>query len=208
MPGPEPYLYFGPTQPSPPPLLLLTASFRLFPGLNLAWVDADICIGSPVRGLRPDDAGLFAVVKVPKPTSRTSPPRRSSSEMESKIASTALAASALLSPLALATAPMRSCLFTDHPPGVLPEQHFASSSLPCQNQLEIRKTSPGSGGALGSGWKARQEQDGWLGCRSRARMAAKPTVLAILPSHDAPPSPPNLMPPPTVPNHETPRGGR
>ena len=158
MPGPEPYLYFGPTQPSPPPLLLLTASFRLFPGLNLAWVDADICIGSPVRGFRPDDAGLFAVVKVPNPTSRTSPPRRSSSEMDSKIASTALAASALLSPLASATAPMRSCLFTDHP------SRSSTRATFCQQSASMSKPVGGTENIPDFRWNVpqRMERVAWV----------------------------------------------
>src|SRR3546814_11315666 len=52
----------------------LTESLRPLPALNFGWVDALICIGSPVRGLRPVEALRCEQEKVPKPTRRTSSP--------------------------------------------------------------------------------------------------------------------------------------
>ena len=49
----------------------LTASLRPLPALNLGWVEAEMDMGSPVRGLRPVDALRLLTEKVPKPTSRT-----------------------------------------------------------------------------------------------------------------------------------------
>ena len=71
---------------------------------------------SPVRGLRPSEARRFATLKVPNPTSRTSPPPLKEPVMESKTASTALPASALLMLALLATEATRSFLFTMKPP--------------------------------------------------------------------------------------------
>src|SRR6516165_4990694 len=86
------------------------------PGLNLACFDAAILIFSPVRGFRPSEAAREATEKVPKPTSRTSPPPFSAAAIASKTASTALLASAFLSSVLPATASTSSFLFTGDPP--------------------------------------------------------------------------------------------
>ena len=52
-----------------------------------------ICIGSPVRGLRPVDAFRRVTEKLPKPTSLTSSPRFKVEVMTSNIVSTARLAS-------------------------------------------------------------------------------------------------------------------
>src|SRR5688572_12191227 len=73
-------------------------------------------MGSPVRGLRPMLAARRVTWKVPKPTKRTSFPFLSEAVMESKTPSRALLASALERPAALATAAIRSFLFTGGTP--------------------------------------------------------------------------------------------
>src|SRR3546814_4475452 len=86
----------------------LTESLRPLPALNFGWVDALICIGSPVRGLRPVEALRCEQEKVPKPTRRTSSPFFSAPLIASKTPSTALPASLLLSPVVSATAHRKS----------------------------------------------------------------------------------------------------
>src|SRR5690606_8445767 len=86
--------------------------FRALPALNLGWLEAAILIGAPVRGLRPVVAFLFAILKVPKPTMRTSFFFFRELVTAPINASTALAASALVRPEAFATSLIRSCLFT------------------------------------------------------------------------------------------------
>src|SRR5690349_15431693 len=88
-----------------------TASFRTLPGRNLGCELALICIGSPVRGLRPVEALRRVTEKLPKPTSLTSSPRFRVEVMTSSIVSTARIASVRLSPERSATWPMSSCLF-------------------------------------------------------------------------------------------------
>ena len=97
--------------PVPEPLVQFTESLSPFPALNLGWLEALIDIGSPVRGLRPVEALRLATEKVPKPTSRTSSPFFKAFEIDSNTLSTALEAWVLESPLASATAPIRSFLF-------------------------------------------------------------------------------------------------
>src|SRR6185503_16446219 len=63
-----------PASEKPPQPLAPTESLRTLPALNLGWVDSLICIGSPVRGLRPVEALRLEQEKVPKPTRRTSSP--------------------------------------------------------------------------------------------------------------------------------------
>ena len=94
----------------------LTDCLSPLPALNFGCREAGIMMASPVRGLRPRDAARLATLNVPKPTSRTSPPPVSSPVMLSKIASTALAASALERPEPPATAATRSFLFTVRTP--------------------------------------------------------------------------------------------
>jgi hypothetical protein len=77
----------------------------------LGWVDSLICIGSPVRGLRPVDALRLEQENVPKPTRRTSSPFFSAPLIVSNTHSTARVASLLLRPVASATELMSSCLF-------------------------------------------------------------------------------------------------
>ena len=56
------------------PRRALTASFSVFPALNVGDVDAEIETASPVLGLCPVRAGLLLVPKVPNPAIRTSSP--------------------------------------------------------------------------------------------------------------------------------------
>src|SRR5947209_7602684 len=88
-----------------------TASFSTLPGRNFGCELALICIGSPVRGLRPVDAFRRVTEKLPKPTSRTSSPRFRVDVITSSIVSTARKASLRLSPARSATWPINSCLF-------------------------------------------------------------------------------------------------
>src|SRR5687768_2757447 len=74
---------------------VLTLSLRPLPALNLGWVDSRICIGSPVRGLRPVEALRREQEKVPKPTRRTSSPRLRALLITSNTLSTAREASPL-----------------------------------------------------------------------------------------------------------------
>ena len=97
------------------PLSQLTASLSPLPALNFGCLEAGIWIDSPVRGLRPVEAFRLATLKVPKPTSRTSPPLLSDPVIESNTASTAFAASALERSELSATAATRSFLFTTRP---------------------------------------------------------------------------------------------
>src|SRR5579883_3142732 len=94
----------------------LIASLSPLPALNFGCFEAGILIGSPVRGLRPSEAARLRTLKVPKPTSRTSCPFFNDFVMESNTASTALAASALVSSVTAATASTSSFLFTSGPP--------------------------------------------------------------------------------------------
>src|SRR5688500_17206446 len=87
-----------------------TESFSTLPALNLGWVDSLICIGSPVRGLRPVEALRFEQEKVPKPTRRTSSPRFKALVIASNTPSTARLASLLPSPVVSATVAISSCL--------------------------------------------------------------------------------------------------
>src|SRR5947199_5275352 len=106
-------------KPGPPPLLqprVPTECLSTLPALNLGWVDSLICIGSPVRGLRPVEALRREQVKVPKPTSRTSSPRFSAALIVSNTDSTARDASPRLSPVPSATWPISSCLFISPEP--------------------------------------------------------------------------------------------
>ena len=73
----------------------LTASFSVFPALNVGDVDADIETASPVLGLRPVRAGLFLVPKGPNPAIRTSSPLASASPMAANTPSTASLVTAL-----------------------------------------------------------------------------------------------------------------
>ena len=72
--------------------------------------------GSPVRGLRPVVAARLATLNVPQTTRRTSLPLCKAPVMDSKILSTAFAASALERPELPATEATRSFLFTGQPP--------------------------------------------------------------------------------------------
>ena len=85
------------------------------PALNLGLVAAAIWIASPVRGLRPTDAALFATLKVPNPTNLTSPPAAKLFEIASKNQSTALAASVFDIPADPATLAISSFLFIIFP---------------------------------------------------------------------------------------------
>src|SRR5688500_11181056 len=113
-------------QPSPLPVRegrrqyqRLTESLRPLPALNFGWVDSLICIGSPVRGLRPVEALRFEQENVPKPTRRTSSPRFRAEVIVSNTPSTALPASFLPRPVVSATAAISSCLFIGPEPPVL-----------------------------------------------------------------------------------------
>src|SRR3954452_19868555 len=90
-----------------------TASLSTFPGRNLGCELALICIGSPVRGLRPVEALRRVTEKLPKPTNLTSSPRFRVDVITSSIVSTARIASLRLSPERSATWPISSCLFMD-----------------------------------------------------------------------------------------------
>src|SRR3546814_19086658 len=89
----------------------LTESLRPLPALNFGWVDALICIGSPVRGLRPVEALRCEQEKVPTPTRRTSPPFSSPPLLASQTPSTALPASPLLTPAVSPTSPLTPRFF-------------------------------------------------------------------------------------------------
>src|SRR3954452_14352904 len=97
-----------------------TASLRTLPGRNFGCELALICIGSPVRGLRPVEALRRVTEKLPNPTSRTSSPRFRVDVITSSMVSTARMASLRLSPARSATWPISSCLFIGpalpHPP--------------------------------------------------------------------------------------------
>src|SRR4249919_2782612 len=89
----------------------LTASFSALPALNDGFFDFWILIVSPVFGLRPSRAARSRTWKVPKPTRVTASPFFSALVMTLMAASTALAASALESSAASATALTNSPLF-------------------------------------------------------------------------------------------------
>tara|TARA_B100000686_G_C15950774_1_gene553431 strand:- start:148 stop:402 length:255 start_codon:yes stop_codon:yes gene_type:complete len=72
-----------------------TESLSALPALNFGWLEAGICIFSPVRGFRPSEALRRATLNVPNPTNLTSVPDFKESVIESKTQSTALAASVL-----------------------------------------------------------------------------------------------------------------
>src|SRR5205085_5711946 len=106
-----------------------TESLRPLPARNLGWVDSLICIGSPVRGLRPVEALRFEQEKVPKPTSRTSSPRFSADVIASYTPSTALDASPRLMPVVSATWPISSCLFISPNPCLRENRDSRLSSI-------------------------------------------------------------------------------
>lgn len=81
----------------------LIAFFSEAPAVNFGTREAAIWIRSPVAGLRPSRALRLATLNLPKPEKETSLPRRSVLSTVSKNASTASAASRLLSPARSAT---------------------------------------------------------------------------------------------------------
>src|SRR3989344_84893 len=90
----------------------LTASFKTLPALNFGFIEAAICIFSPVRGLIPCRAARFATRNVPNPAMATSSPRLIVFEIVSKTASTAAWASFFFSmPVAFINASMSPTLF-------------------------------------------------------------------------------------------------
>src|SRR3954468_14513227 len=106
-----------------------TESFSTLPALNLGWVDSLICIGSPVRGLRPVDALRFEQEKVPKPTRRTSSPFFRALVIASNTPSTARVASPRLRPVVSATLPISSCLFIPPDPLLRVESRLAPKTI-------------------------------------------------------------------------------
>ena len=72
---------------------------------------AAILTVSPVLGLRPSLAALSETPNVPKPTSGTLSPFTNASVIAAKVASIALVESALVNPVAVATASTNSTYF-------------------------------------------------------------------------------------------------
>src|SRR5215472_2234307 len=101
---------------------LLTAFFSSAPGVNFATLRAAILMVAPVCGLRPLRAFLCETENVPKPIRATRSPFLRADVTLSTVVSIAVAAAALLIPLAAAILSMRSALFI-----VSPGQVFDSS---------------------------------------------------------------------------------
>src|SRR5438067_10557674 len=92
-----------------------TADLSELPAENFGTVAAGICTFSPGRrGLTPVRAARCWVENFPKPVKLTASPRFNESVIESRNASTALAASRLFSPLFDATCSTNSCFVTSY----------------------------------------------------------------------------------------------
>ena len=89
----------------------LTFTFSPLPALKPGTFDAAICIEAPVCGFLPSLAALCLTEKVPKPTSATASPLPSVSPIDSRTASTALPADALVISADEATESTKSDLF-------------------------------------------------------------------------------------------------
>src|SRR5205807_10612387 len=94
----------------------LTAFFRPAPGVNFGTREAAILIFSPVAGLRPSRALRLLTLNFPNPEKTTSLPRLRVLSIVSRTASTASAASLLLSPARSATWSTNSAFVTCSPP--------------------------------------------------------------------------------------------
>lgn len=97
---------------APRSLCYLTASFKALPGLNRGTLAALILIVLPVCGLRPVRAARLVILNVPNPIRDTGCFFLRLAVMACSAPLTARVAAVLERSADLATASMRSCLFT------------------------------------------------------------------------------------------------